>query len=317
VGGARILEGGAPWSEALLAAVKTWRFTPPPDDEVLSFRVEAEFVSGGGSRGDRRINLEATGLQRSGLLEESAPPSSPTAAAPTATAEAAPSPKAAPATGAEAAAPPAAPPPEKRPAPPADAAPAETAGTAETTPAAQTAPPAQAPSAPAQVARPAALPETPPAAAPPSGGTAAPPPVEVITAPPPPLPPENGVSAIRDVALDPGVPDLSRGRRPVAPPLARMAGTTGTVEVAFSVGGAGTTTVQGATGPDLLKPAAEQAVASWVFRRTRVDRAYLVAVFTFTGDKSSAVVRPQAAPPTGTTPPGASAPPPSPAPQQP
>jgi TonB family protein len=324
VGAARILEGGAPWSEALLAALKTWRFTPPPDDEVLSFRVEAEFVSGGGSRGERKINLEATGLQRSGLLEEPARPSSPTAAAPTATAEAAPAPQTAPPTTAEATpAPQVAPPPEEKPATPADAAPAETARTAETAPTAEAAPPAQAvppaqaPSAPAQLGRPAALPGTPPAAPPPSGGTAAPPPVEVITAPPPPLPPENGVSAIRDVALDPGVPDLSRGRRPVAPPLARMAGTTGTVEVAFSVGGAGTTTVQGATGPDLLKPAAEQAVASWVFRRTRVDRAYLVAVFTFTGDKSSAVVRPQAAPPTGTTPPGATAPPPSPAPQQP
>jgi hypothetical protein len=124
----------------------------------------------------------------------------------------------------------------------------------------------------------------------------------VITAPPPALPPENGVSAIRDVTLEPGVPDLTRGRRPVAPPLARMAAATGTVEVAFSVGTAGTTTVQGATGPDLLRPAAEQAVASWVFRRTRADRAYLVAVFTYGGDKSSAVVRPQAAPPTGTAP---------------
>jgi len=119
----------------------------------------------------------------------------------------------------------------------------------------------------------------------------------VITAPPPAAPPENGVSALRDVTLQPGVPDLARGRRPVAPPLARMAGTTGTVEVAFSVSAAGTTTVQGTTGPDLLKPAAEQAVASWVFRRARADRAYLVAVFTFTGDKGSAVVRPQAAPP--------------------
>jgi hypothetical protein len=90
-----------------------------------------------------------------------------------------------------------------------------------------------------------------------------------------------------------------------------MAGTTGSVEVAFSVGTAGNTTLQSASGPDLLKPAAEQAVASWVFRRTRADRAYLVAVFTYSGDKSSAVVRPQAAqgglaptdapaPPTGT-----------------
>jgi hypothetical protein len=120
--------------------------------------------------------------------------------------------------------------------------------------------------------------------------------VEVITAPPPAATPENGVSAIRDVTLEPGVPDLTRGRRPVVPPLARMSGTSGSVEVSFSVSAAGTTSIQGATGPDLLRPAAEQAVASWVFRRTRTDRAYLVAVFTCAGDKGTVVVRPQATP---------------------
>src|SRR6185436_6647614 len=44
VGAARLLSGEAPWSDALLAALKTWRFAPPPEDSVLSFRVEAEFV---------------------------------------------------------------------------------------------------------------------------------------------------------------------------------------------------------------------------------------------------------------------------------
>jgi TonB family protein len=316
VGAARILEGGPPWSEALLAALKTWRFAPPPEDEVLSFRVEAEFLSEGGGRGDKRVNLEATGLQRSGLLEGPPSPSSPAAAPPTAVAEAAPP------------APAAAPPAQTRPAPADETkAPAqERPAAAEERPAprpdtapAPAAPTAQAPpSAPAEAGRPAppaaAAPATPPAMA----GATAPPPVEVITAPPPALPPESGVSAIRDVTLEAGVPDLTRGRRPVAPPLARMAGATGTVEVAFSVAIAGTTTVQSATGPDLLKPAAEQAVASWVFRRTRADRAYLVAVFTYTGDKSSVVVRPQAAPPAGpTAPPSVTAPPPGPAPQQP
>jgi hypothetical protein len=120
--------------------------------------------------------------------------------------------------------------------------------------------------------------------------------VEVITAPPPATAPENGVSAIRDVTLEPGVPDLTRGRRPVVPPLARMTGTSGSVEISFSVSGAGTTSILGATGPDVLRPAAEQAVASWVFRRVRTDRAYLVAVFTYAGDKGTAVVRPQASP---------------------
>jgi len=312
VGAARILEGGPPWSEALLAALKTWRFAPPPEDEVLSFRVEAEFVSEGGGRADKKVTLDATGLQRSGLLEGPPPPSAPEPSPPTAVAEAAP-PAAAPAPAEQSPAPP-----EEKPAPAAgEPAPAEEKPPA-TQEQAQAPPTEPAPSAPAGASRPAAPPQAPPATAPATADATAPPPVEVITAPPPALPPENGVSAIRDVTLEPGVPDLTRGRRPVAPPLARMAAATGTVEVAFSVGTAGTTTVQSATGPDLLKPAAEQAVASWVFRRTRADRAYLVAVFTYTGDKSSAVVRPQAAPPAGpTAPPAATAPPPGPAPQQP
>jgi hypothetical protein len=75
-----------------------------------------------------------------------------------------------------------------------------------------------------------------------------------------------------------------------------MTGTSGSVEVSFSVSAAGTTSIQGVTGLDLLRPVAEQAVASWVFRRARADRAYMVAVFTYAGDKGTAVVRPQATP---------------------
>jgi len=47
-------------------------------------------------------------------------------------------------------------------------------------------------------------------------------------------------------------------------------------------------------------------VGSWVFRRLRADRIYLVAVFTYAPDKATAVVRsqpppetPAAAPPSG------------------
>ena len=117
----------------------------------------------------------------------------------------------------------------------------------------------------------------------------------MITAPPPPLPPENGVSAIRDVTLEPGVPDLTRGRRPVAPPLARMSGSHGHRRGdLLGQRRRGRPRSRARPGPTLLRPAAEQAVASWVFRRARADRAYLVAVFTYTGDKGSAVVRPQA-----------------------
>jgi len=326
VGSARIVEGNPPWSEALLGALKTWRFAPPPEDEVLTFRVEAEFLSDGGGRGDKRVSLEATGLQRSGLLEGQPSPAAAAPAPPTAVAQAAP--PAAPAAPAPAEPRPA--PAEEKPAPaqekaaptPQEPAPVPAPAPQEPPPSqekpapaaqpapAQAAPTAPAPSAPAQASRPAPPPQAPPATPSPARADAtAPPPVEVITAPPPALPPENGVSAIRDVTLEPGVPDLTRGRRPVAPPFARMARTSGTVEVTFSVGTAGTTTVQSTTGPDLLKTAAEHAVASWVFRRTRADRAYLLAVFTYTGDKSSAVVRPQAAPPTGAAAPTGSAPP--------
>jgi TonB family protein len=122
------------------------------------------------------------------------------------------------------------------------------------------------------------------------------PPIEVLTASLPPLPPENGISAIRGVELEPGVPDLARGRRPVAPPFARMAGANGVVTVEFSVSAGGITTVQRAEGPDVFLPAATQAVESWIFRRTRPDRAYLIAVFTYEDDLASAVVRPQPAP---------------------
>jgi hypothetical protein len=119
----------------------------------------------------------------------------------------------------------------------------------------------------------------------------------VITSPAPAPPPESGISAVRDVTLESGVPELSRGRRPVPPPFARLNGTSGAVEVSFSVGAGGNTALQTASGPDVLRYAAEQTVTSWVFRRTRAERAYLTAVFRYEGDKASAVVRPQSAQP--------------------
>jgi outer membrane biosynthesis protein TonB len=75
-----------------------------------------------------------------------------------------------------------------------------------------------------------------------------------------------------------------------------MAGASGVVTVEFSVGAGGVTAVQRADGPEVFQPAARQAVESWIFRRTRADRAYLTAAFTYEDDLASAVVRPQAAP---------------------
>jgi TonB family protein len=324
VGSARITDGDEPWASALLAALKTWRFPPPEDDAVVSFRVSAEFVSRGGQK---RVDLRASGLRRAELLAAAQPgpaadpdaaaaPAAAPVATPTAPADSPRMDAPPPATG-----PPSAPTPapqEPAPPPTAPAAPPES----EPTPAA---PPAGAPAAPGSAPDAVPPPTTPPVSAAPPGrtpaaGTAgapasplppadapadskappadrtAAPPVEVITAPAPQAAPENGVSAVRDVALQPGVPDLARGRRPVPPPLARINGTTGTVEVAFSVSAAGATTIQEVSGPEPLRRAAQDAVLSWVFRRTRADRAYLVAVFAYGEDAATVEIRPQPAP---------------------
>jgi TonB family protein len=337
IGLARIIEGGEPWSSALLEALRTWRFRPPPEDVTLSFRVEAEFSPDSG-RGGGRVSLHLAGLRETAIFdapkEEPAevallePPEAPEepSVVPTEPAGETPSGVPEPAN--------AEPGPEEPPAPTAPQTPTpvqepmEPTGPADTpeaapeglppnapAPAATTATPeGEAPRAPAtpeaeggaptegepvaQGAGPAvaAAGSPPPGAVPPVDSTAAPPPVEVLRAVPPPPPPENGISAIRGVVLEPGVPDLTRGRRPVSPPFARMARVEGVVEVDFSVSAGGVTAVQRVDGPELLKPAATQAVESWVFRRTRADRAYLRAVFTYEDDLASAVVRPQPAP---------------------
>ena len=279
VGVARVLEGDAPWAGSLLAALRTWRFAPPPEDEVLSFRVEADFVAARGSD-PARVDLKATGLQRSDLLGEPAPASGSAPASATATpAPATPAPATpAPATPAPAAPAPATPAPATpapatpAPATPAPAAPAPTTPARRHTGARHPAPATRRPP-PGAATRPRRRPHRPRArhhrrsrrapcrrrprrgrtpAAPPQAG-AAPPVEEVITAPPPALPAENGVSAIRDVTLEPGVPDLARGRRPVTPPLARMTAATGKVEVTFSVGASGATAIQTTVGPELLQ----------------------------------------------------------------
>ncbi len=98
---------------------------------------------------------------------------------------------------------------------------------------------------------------------------------------------------MRDVTLAPGVPDLMKGRRPVAPPLARMQGVSGTVDVKFAVDAAGSASVRDVSGPDALKEAARQTVSSWTFRRTTPERLFLAATLTYKGDTASAAVKPQ------------------------
>jgi TonB family protein len=347
IGVARITEGEEPWAGSLLAALRTWRFPPPSEDAVVSFRVRANFV-GGGRAGQQRVDLKASGMHTADLLSAAQPgaAAAPSATTPAATPPAATTPPtaaaAAPATS-SAAAPEAAPastptqlPSTTSPPPPAPptASPAAAAPVppAATPPAATAVAPTGAQPTPATPQAAATAETRPPLRSADSGGgvgaatggaadRTAPPPVEVITAPPPAPPPENGISAIRDVTLSPGVPDLTRGRRPVSPPIARMNGTTGTVEVAFSVSAAGTTTVQHVAGPEDLRPAAQEAVTSWVFRRARADRAYLLAVFSYGEDQTTAEVHPQPEPSAPARPPAAmpaaapgAAPPPGPGP---
>ena len=248
------LKGGAPpYSDSLLQAVKTWLFATDPGRGVLSFRVQADFV--GGDRA--RVAISLAGLRRSETLEAPAP-AAPAAAAPgqTATGPAAPAPSTA------------------QPLP----APIPTPGTQPS----PTAPPAAGP--------PAAEPA--PAPAQPGGSPAgAAPAVEVLRQEPPPKPVESGISAVRDVTLGPGLPELSKGRRPVPPPVARMAGVSGTVRVRFSIDAAGSVSIQGSEGPELLRTAAEQAVVSWVFRRTATDRLRAVAEIVYRDDGAAATVK--------------------------
>ena len=147
-----------------------------------------------------------------------------------------------------------------------------------------TAPPASAP-APG-----ATTPE--PSQAAPVAAVAAAPPVEteVLTARPDPPAKEEGMSAVADVTLGENIPELVRGRRPVWPPMARLGNVGGEVVVRFSVDLAGKTTVHSAEGPELLKATAEQAVATWLFRRTAIDRLNLIATFKYGADRSMAKV---------------------------
>ena len=282
----RIVDGPPTFADALARALRTWRFAPDSAEATVTFRVRAQFVPA--AKGTAaRVEFRLDGLRRSESMEATrAAAAAPAAAAPPEPPAVAPSSPATPTTEAPAAPVPGSTPPE-RPGPAPTNAPAPSA----------VPPPPSAPPGPAATPAPVAAVPPPSDAGP--AATSAPaatrpeaPPMEVLTVGPPPPPPENGLSAIRDVTLAPGVPDLTRGRRPVPPPMARMSQATGTVEVAFSVDAAGIAAVKGSNGPDVFKRAAEQAVTSWTFRRTRADRIFLVAEFKYGLDTASAAVRP-------------------------
>ena len=102
---------------------------------------------------------------------------------------------------------------------------------------------------------------------------------------------EPGVSAVRDIALGPGVPDLTKGRRPVAPPLARMSSLKRRRAGAVLRRRLRSLVDPERQRPRPLKEAARQAVATWSFRRTSAERVYLVATFNYEGDKAQAEIR--------------------------
>lgn len=279
VADALVTAGQPPWDESLLRALRTWKFAVDDPDSILAFKVEANFVVG--AKGEAgHVELHLSNPRKSKVAAASAETPAPQPQTPAAPLPASPTP-AVPSAGA----------------PP--TVPATTPSVPVATPPAPTAaiPPAATPPPPVPQP-PAPSPATAAASEPPKATPApkvAQPPVEMLSAPAPKAdtpaaPIENGVSAIHEIALSPGVPDLVRGRRPVPPPLARMAGAIGTVQVRFSVNAAGGTTVLGADGPEILRPAAEEAVASWSFRRASADRLHLVAAFDYQLDKASAIV---------------------------
>lgn len=222
---AAVVEGNPVVSEALLRAVRAWRFLVSPEAGPLIFTVKAEWSPGPPAS----LVLKATDPRSQAAA--SAGPARPTGT-----------------PGLEAPAP--------RPAAPAT----ESLGPAPA------APPVASPAAAAEV-------ET-----------------DVIPARPEPPAKEEGTSAVADVILGENIPDLVRGRRPVWPPLARLGNVVGEVVVRFSVDLAGKVTVHSAEGPDLLKETSEQAVGTWLFRRTAIDRLHLIATFKFGTERSVARV---------------------------
>ena len=268
---ASVRSGESPWAEGLLLALRTWRFASAPEGVEVSFTVEADFVSPARAGQPPRVDLKLT---NPGRRDVGAAPA-PEAAADAANAAPADDPR------------PAGPAPAESPAPQATPSEAPSPEPDVQTPEPGLPAPAGIPASPAPA------PAEPPSPSPAPGPAA--PPVEVISgpaiAPPPPPPPQPGFSAVRDVSLGLGVPDLVKGRRPVVPPLARMAGEGGEVTVTFSVDAGGTSSVQKVEGTELLKEAARQAVASWTFRRTTAERIFLSAAFTFQGDQARADVR--------------------------
>jgi TonB family protein len=286
-----LIEGGeAPWADALLLAISTWRFAPAEGGRPVSFRVLADFEpkKAGGS-----VRLQLVELQRLETLPEvAADESGPAGPADEADTAAAADNEASAAEPAQEAAGPQAPEATEEVTAPSEAegsqevASEEPAATEAREEPGPTAPPSgPAAEEPEKAQQPAAAAEEPVIEVIPSTrGLPTPQPT------PEPRPQRPGISSVAGVALANGVPDLSDGRTPVVPPFARMANASGTLRVRFSVDSAGVTTVSSIEGPELLQLAAGQVVESWKFRRETAERLRLIAMIIYEGDNASATV---------------------------
>lgn len=296
VSDASVTEGQPALAEAVVRALNTWRFAPDPEGATIECRLVAHFDPGAK---ENKVSIRLESPQKSQTVAQAAAAPAP---APAPSSAPTPSP-----TGAPAQAPSGRPTPvpsgEPAPAPSTTTTPATPAASPPPTPAAVPTPvPSSAPPTPvAPSPAPSVAAETPSApASPPATTRADQPPIEVISQSPqasvpaaaPPAPPEQGFSSIRDVSLSAGVPDLVKGRRPVLPPVARIEGATGNVRVDFTIDAAGQTSVLRTEGTEQLKTAAQQAVQSWSFRRTRPERVAMTAEFVYTADGATASVKP-------------------------
>lgn len=227
---AAVVEGNPAIGEALLRAVRAWRFAVADGSPSLVFTVRADWAPGP----PPALTLKAVDPRNLAVAAAPVPP-------------AAPAPVTSPSLASQA--------------------------------------PASAPPEP-QAAAPAAPTPVPAAPAPPAPAVD----TDVLPARPEPPAREEGVSAVADVVLGENIPDLTKGRRPVWPPLARLGNIMGEVVVRFTVDLAGKVTVHSVEGPEMLKDAAEQAVQTWLFRRTAIDRLNLIATFKYGADRTFAKV---------------------------
>jgi TonB family protein len=251
-------KGDWPWFESAAAALRTWAFVAGSVDSVTTYEVAVRFlpVHRNEAKVELRIERRATSASATAPAAEPAPAPEPSAPAPEPTAQ-----------------------------------PALPTAAAEPTPATETVRPPASPQPPPTLSPSAQAPSPAP------GPAASPQPAAAVSPETAPLPlapapaASPGVSAVRDVTLGAGVPDLASGRRPVVPPLARMGDVSGTVEVRFTVDAGGVTSGIEVAGPEPLREAARQAVVSWAFRRTSAERLFLVASFEYRGWQASATVK--------------------------